>query len=155
VRAALALATLLAAAPAKAAEGHLLVVAGLGGDPQHRDLFHEQAVALATAAETRLGLLHDNVACLTENPERDPSTIDGRSSLENVGAEFAKLKARVRPGDRVFLVLTGTAASRRGGPSTFRDPTSRRAPRSGSPSMTRSLSWSAPRAPAAPSPRRS
>ena len=49
MKAALALATLLAAAPAKAAESHLLVVAGLGGDPQHRDLFHEQAVALASA----------------------------------------------------------------------------------------------------------
>jgi hypothetical protein len=107
VRAALALATLLAAASATAAESHLLVVAGLGGDPRQRDAFHEQAVALASAAETRLGLRHENVACLTESPERDPSTIDGRSSLESVGAALAKLKARARPGDSVFLFLIG------------------------------------------------
>jgi hypothetical protein len=107
VKWALALASLLAAAPPAAAESHLLVVAGLGGDPQHRDMFRQQAVALASAAETRLGLLHENVACLTEDPDRDPSTIDGRSTLENVGAEIAKLRARVRPGDRVFVVLIG------------------------------------------------
>jgi hypothetical protein len=70
---------LVVAAPALAAETHLLIVAGLGGDPRQRDAFHAQALALASAAETRLGLRHENVACLTESPERDPSAIDGRS----------------------------------------------------------------------------
>jgi hypothetical protein len=106
VKAPFALAALLAAAPA-AAESHLLVVAGLGGDPEHRDSFHEQAVTLASVAETRLGLPHENVVCLTESPDRDPSTIDGRSTLENVGAALAKLSSRARPGDRVFVVLIG------------------------------------------------
>ena len=107
VKTALAIATLLAVAPAGAAESHLLIVAGLGGDPQHRGAFHAQALALASAAETRLGLRHENVACLTESPERDPSTIDARSTLENVGVELAKLRARVQPGDSVFLFLIG------------------------------------------------
>jgi len=98
---------LVVAAPAIAAETHLLIVAGLGGDPRQRDAFHAQALALASAAETRLGLRHENVACLTESPERDPSAIDGRSTLDNVGAELAKLKARVRPGDSVFVFLIG------------------------------------------------
>jgi hypothetical protein len=107
VKGPLALSVLLAAAPARAAESHLLVVAGIGGDPRQRDAFHEQAVALASAAETRLGLRHENVACLTESPERDPSTIDGRSTLDNLGTELAKLRARVQPGDSVFLLLIG------------------------------------------------
>jgi hypothetical protein len=107
VRHAVAFATLVLALPAAAAERHLLVVAGLGGEPAQRDAFHEQAVALASAAQTRLGLRHANVACLTESPERDPSTIDGRSTLENIGAELAKLKARAQPGDGVFVVLIG------------------------------------------------
>ena len=98
---------LVVAAPAIAAETHLLIVAGLGGDPRQRDAFHAQALALASAAETRLGLRHENVACLTESPERDPSAIDGRSTLDNVGAELAKLKTRVRPGDSVFVFLIG------------------------------------------------
>jgi hypothetical protein len=106
VRAPLALAIVLAAAQA-AAESHLLLVAGIGGDPQHRDAFHEQALSIASAAEKRLGLRHENVACLSESPERDPSTIDGRSTLENIGAELAKLRARVRPRDSVFLFLIG------------------------------------------------
>jgi len=107
VKTALAIATLLAVASAGAAESHLLIVAGLGGDPRQRDAFHAQALALASAAETRLGLRHENVACLTESPERDPSTIDGRSTLDSVGAELGKLTARVRPGDSVFLILIG------------------------------------------------
>jgi len=105
VKTALAIATLLAVASAGAAESHLLIVAGLGGDPRQRDAL--QALALASAAETRLGLRHENVACLTESPERDPSTIDGRSTLDGVGAELGKLTARVRPGDSVFLILIG------------------------------------------------
>jgi hypothetical protein len=114
VRATVALLTLLAASPAAAAESHLLVVAGLGGDPQFRDLFHEQAVALASTAETRLGLAPENVQCLTEKPEREPGTIDERSTLENLNAAFEGLAARARPGDRVFVVLIGHGSFRSG-----------------------------------------
>jgi len=114
VRKTLALVVLLVAGPAAAGESHLVVVAGLGGDPEFRDRFHEQAVALASVAETRLGLLPENVVCLTEKPERDPSTIDERSTLENVTAALRKLAARVRPGDRVFVVLIGHGSFRSG-----------------------------------------
>jgi hypothetical protein len=115
VRAAtLALAALAAATPAAAEQSHLLVVAGLGGDPRSRDLFHEQAVTLASTAETQLGLAPENVTCLTEKPEREPSTIDGRSTLENLTAAFDGLSGRVRPGDRVFVVLIGHGSFRSG-----------------------------------------
>jgi hypothetical protein len=114
VRAALALLTLLVATPAAAEQTHLLVVAGLGGDPHFRDLFHEQAVALASAAETQLGLAPENVQCLTEKPEREPSTIDERSTLDNLTAVFEVLSARVRPGERVFVVLIGHGSFRSG-----------------------------------------
>jgi len=114
VKALLALSALLAATPLAAGESHLVVVAGLGGDPQFRDQFHEQAVALASAAETRMGLLPENVVCLAEKPERDPSTIDGPSTLENVTATLQKLAARVRPGDLVFVVLIGHGTFRSG-----------------------------------------
>jgi hypothetical protein len=110
----IALAALLVTTPVVAAESHLVVVAGLGGDPHFRDLFHEQAVALASAAETRLGLAAENVHCLTEKPERDPTTIEKRSTLENLEAVFAGLAARVRPGDRVFVVLIGHGSFRSG-----------------------------------------
>jgi hypothetical protein len=114
VRSALALVALLVASPVVAAESHLVVVAGLGGDPRFRDLFHEQAVALASAAETRFGLAAENVHCLTEKPDRDPTTIDERSTLENLQAVFEGLSARVRPGDRVFVVLIGHGSFRSG-----------------------------------------
>jgi hypothetical protein len=114
MRGGIALAALLVATPVAATESHLVVVAGLGGDPELRDLFHEQAVALASAAETRLGLAAENVHCLTEKPDRDPTTIDERSTLENVKAVFEELAARVRPGDRVFVVLIGHGSFRSG-----------------------------------------
>ncbi|MGD8895522.1 MAG: hypothetical protein PVJ73_05755 [Acidobacteriota bacterium] len=114
MRRAIVLAALLVATPAVAAESHLVVVAGLGGDPQFRDLFHEQAVALASAAETRFGLAAENVYCLTEKPERDPTTIDQRSTLEHLTSVFEELTARVRPGDRVFVLLIGHGSFRSG-----------------------------------------
>jgi hypothetical protein len=114
VRSTLCLAALLVATPLASADSHLVVVAGLGGNPQLRDLLHEQAVALASAAETRFGLAAENVHCLTEKPDRDPTTIDERSTLENLQAVFADLSARVRPGDRVFVVLIGHGSFRSG-----------------------------------------
>ena len=114
MRSAIALVALLVVAPAVAAESHLIVAAGLGGDPQLRNLFHEQAVALASAAETRFGLAAENVQCLTEKPERDPTTIDQRSTLENLTSVFEGLTARVRPGDRVFVLLIGHGSFRSG-----------------------------------------
>lgn len=114
VRIALALAALWLATPVSAEQTHLLVLAGLGGDTHFRDLFHEQAVALASTAETRLGLAPENVQCLTEKPEREPGTIDARSTLENLTSAFDTLAARVRPADRVFVVLIGHGSFRSG-----------------------------------------
>lgn len=114
MRLALALAAFASVAPAAAEESHLLVVAGLGGDPYFRDLFHQQAVALASTAETKLGLAPENVQCLTEKPEREPATIDARSTLENLISAFDALSARVRPDDRVFVVLIGHGSFRSG-----------------------------------------
>jgi hypothetical protein len=114
MRLAIVLLVLAVSTPVVAAESHLVVVAGLGGDPHFRDLFHEQAVALASAAETRLGLAAENVVCLTDKPERDPTTIDDRSTLENLQAVFEGLSTRVRPGDRVFVVLIGHGSFRAG-----------------------------------------
>lgn len=114
VRWALALFVATWGAPVAAETSHLLVIAGLGGEPRFRDMFHEQAVSLASAAETRLGLASDDVHCLTEKPDREPSTIDARSTLENVSAAFDRMKSRLRPGDRVFVLLIGHGSFRSG-----------------------------------------
>jgi hypothetical protein len=106
------LGALLAAAPAAAQQSHLLVVAGLGGEPRFRDAFHEQAVTLAMAAEKQLGLAAESVVCLTEDPKRAPDSIDARSSREAVLEALQGLGARSAPGDSLFLVLIGHGSYR-------------------------------------------
>jgi hypothetical protein len=106
------LAAALLATPAVAQQSHLLVVAGLGGEPRFRDAFHEQAVTLAMAAEKKLGLAAESVLCLTEDPQRTPDSIDARSTRENVLEALEALAARSAPGDSVFLVLIGHGSYR-------------------------------------------
>jgi hypothetical protein len=91
---------------ARAADSHLLVIAGLGGDPQYEEAFHEQALALADAALAN-GVPVERVTVLTEDPSRAQDRIAGRSTRENVQAALAELAERSRPGDEVWIVLLG------------------------------------------------
>ena len=104
-------ALLLAAAPG-AAQGatHLLVVAGLGGDPQYIEAFHAQALALADAARAS-GIPDQNVVVLTEDPARASEVIDARSTRDDVLAQLAALAERSAEGDQVWLVLIGHGSS--------------------------------------------
>lgn len=91
----------------------LLVIAGIGGEGRFRDVFYEQAVSLATAAETRLGLAAAQVHCLTENPERDPAMIDGPSTREEIARVLESIAAESQSG-AVFIVLIGHGSYRSG-----------------------------------------
>ncbi|HVS65121.1 MAG TPA: hypothetical protein VMT85_16645 [Thermoanaerobaculia bacterium] len=92
------------------AESHLLVIAGLGGDPQYVDAFHEQALALADAALSS-GIPEENIAVLTEEPERASDRIDARSTRDNVLAQISALADRSAEGDQVWVVLIGHGSS--------------------------------------------
>jgi hypothetical protein len=96
----------LSAAPA-AAQSHLLVVAGLGGEPQYSDAFHEWATSMADAAERRMGLPAERITVLTERPDRDPRRIDGRSSRDAVLQAIGRTARAAAPGDVVLLLLIG------------------------------------------------
>lgn len=99
--------------PAAAQTSYLVVIVGLGGEPAVSDTFHRWAAALVDAARTRHGLAADQVIYLGEDPARDPSRIAGRSTRENVDAALARVAARARPGDRVFIVLIGHGSADR------------------------------------------
>lgn len=107
------LATVSAAA---AQDSHLLVVVGLGGDPENSTRFHGWAAALFDAARTRHGLPATHVTYLGEDPARDPGRIAGRSTREGIEAALARLAASARPGDRAFIVLIGHGATASGEP---------------------------------------
>ena len=86
---------------------HLIVVAGLGGQPEYSDLFHSQAESLVNAAMDRWGLPADRIAWLAEDPARAPDRIAGRSTAEALASEIAAAAGRAGPQDGVLIVLIG------------------------------------------------
>lgn len=99
------------AAPVAAQQSHLIVVGGIGGEPQYSDAFHEWAVSVAEAAEARMGLPRDRITVLTEAPDRDPRRIDGRSTREGVLQAVGEAARAAGPGDAVFLFFFGHGGS--------------------------------------------
>ena len=96
-----------AAASAGAQQAHLLVVAGLGGDPTYREQFHAWATTLVEAATTRYDLPPERITYLGEDPEVDPERIADRSTRENIAAAVDALAERSASGDHVVIVLFG------------------------------------------------
>ena len=103
----LAAALLAAAAPAYAQQTHLLVIAGLGGDPVYTEQFHGWAMTLVTAATQRYGLPAENVTYLGERTALDPQAIADRSTRENVAAAIEAIATRADPSDHVAIVIFG------------------------------------------------
>lgn len=105
----------LSASPVTAqSASHLLVIVGLAGDPENAELFHRWASQLVDVGRERYGLEEDSIVYLGEDPARDPTRIDGRSTREGLAAAADRLAARARPGDRVFIVLIGHGGSSHG-----------------------------------------
>jgi hypothetical protein len=98
---------LLCASPLDAQRTHLLLVTGLGGEPEYSESFTKQGAALHDAARTRWRVADSSLTWLAEDPARDPRRITGRANKESVGAAFLALSRRVGPGDVVVVVLIG------------------------------------------------
>lgn len=92
-----------AAAPLGAQTTHVLVVAGLSGDPAFKARFTKAVSDVRAAARTRWGVDDSSLVVLTE----DSTTFNGRSTRENIGAAFVRLSRRVQPGDVLFVMLLG------------------------------------------------
>jgi hypothetical protein len=90
-----------------AQDTHLLIVAGLGGEPAYAELFRTWSSQLQSAAEKSLGIPRANIVYLTERPELDPSRVDGRATREELAKGFARFAGRCRPGDTFAIILFG------------------------------------------------
>ena len=104
------LATASVAIPSSAAEAqqtHLLVITGLGGDPEYTQQFHEWAMTLIDAARTRYEVPSEGITYLGEKPELAPDVIDDRSTCENVEAAIQSIADRASSGDHVVIVFFG------------------------------------------------
>lgn len=104
------LAGALWAGPAAAQRAHVLVVAGLSGEPAYRASFAAAARATREAARTRWGVADSSVIVLTEDSLPVAGVSDGRSTRDNVRGALARLVARARPGDVVLVLLLGHGA---------------------------------------------
>ena len=98
----------IASAPSAVAQDtHLLIVAGLGGEPDYAESFRSWSSALHASAEKRLGIPRANITYLTENPEKDAGRVDAKSTRDEVAKAFRRIATKVRPGDTVAVVLFG------------------------------------------------
>ncbi len=99
-------ASVCAAAPLSAQRTHVMVVAGLSGEPAFKKSFDATANAVVEAARTRWKLADSSIVVLTED-----SVVAGRprarSTRESLGTAFAALSRRVQPGDLLLVVLVG------------------------------------------------
>ena len=102
----LLLATPLAAA---AERSFLIVVSGIGGEPEYSTKFATWSKDLVKAAEHRLGLAREHIIYLSESQDHGA---DGVSRKGDIEAALHGIAANAAPGDTVFLVLIGHGTAR-------------------------------------------
>ena len=95
------------AAPSVAQDTHLLIVAGLGGEPQYAESFRAWSSSLLSSAEKRMGIPRSRITYLTESPEKGVGQADGRATRDGIEKAFAQAVVRCRPGDTFAVVLFG------------------------------------------------
>ncbi|MEX1256342.1 MAG: hypothetical protein WEG36_01880 [Gemmatimonadota bacterium] len=94
------------AVPGAAQEAHVLIVAGLGGEPQYRESFLEWGTQLSDAA-VEAGVKPENLIFLAEDPETGHGKVRARSTREEIERAFRETAERAAPQDRVLVVLIG------------------------------------------------
>jgi hypothetical protein len=102
------------AADTGAPKSELIVVTGLGGEEYYSALFHRWAAAMVDTAAVVLGLDHDRITYLAEDPERDSLRIDGVASRESLATALEVAARRARPGDALMLLMIGHGTARDG-----------------------------------------
>jgi hypothetical protein len=93
-------------ASAHAQRTHVLVVAGLSGDPAFKQRFADAVAATRTAASQRWGVTDSSLIVLTEDSVSAGRPMR-RSTRENIGGAFLALSKRVQPGDVLLVLLFG------------------------------------------------
>lgn len=103
---------LVAAMPVAAQRTHVLIVTGLGGEPQYSAAFAEQGRILHTVARTQWRVADSSLVWLAEDPSAAAGA-SGRSTKEAVASALLGLSSRVGPGDVLVLVLIGHGSGER------------------------------------------
>lgn len=96
-----------AIAPRVAAQTHLVIVSGLGGEKKYSDSFARTAGALADSAVTRYGIPDAEVFWFGEDSVSKRPHYKGQSTKANIERALTQLAARTGSGDQIVLVLIG------------------------------------------------
>lgn len=94
------------AAALRAQETHVLVVSGLGGEPQYQEEFVDWGLKMLDAA-LAAGVPEKNLVFLAEDPSAAPGRIRARSTREEVERAVDEIAASAAPDDRVLILLIG------------------------------------------------
>jgi hypothetical protein len=90
-----------------APKAHILIIAGLGGEPQYEQAFYELGSRMAEAMRTKYGVPDSSVMFLAEHPARDSQHIRGPSTRVEIERAFARIATVADTGDLVFVLLIG------------------------------------------------
>jgi hypothetical protein len=83
---------------------HLVVIAGVSGEPRIAAEWHGMSVALATAATQRFGIAADRMIVLTEDSTRD-GRIQGRSTKVAIERVLGGLARTLTVADRLVVIV--------------------------------------------------
>jgi hypothetical protein len=97
-----------AALPALAGQHHLLIISGIGGNPEYSQRFNRQAERLAEAAAAA-GIAPTRIHRLSAESQA------ARSEKAGIVAAVEAIAAASDPGDRIFVVLIGHGNARSNG----------------------------------------
>jgi hypothetical protein len=108
---AMTLALLLLATPLAGAveRSFLIVVGGIGGEPEYSTKFAKWSKDLVKAAEHRLGLPREHIVYLAETQDQGA---DGVSRKGDIEGALHGIAAKAASGDTVFLILIGHGTAR-------------------------------------------
>jgi hypothetical protein len=84
----------------------LLIVVGLTGDPEHRELFHKWGAALAEAA-VKVGVTPDRLTYLVDEKSEGDARATARSTREEIQKAVEAIAKAATPDDVVYIVLIG------------------------------------------------
>jgi hypothetical protein len=97
---------LMLAAPS-AAETHLAVIVGLGGEPEHAETFRRWAGTLVDHATERLGIPRERVLYLLDDPQQDARRAPGKSTKDAIERGLRGMASATKADDVAFIVLIG------------------------------------------------
>ena len=100
--------------PTQAQNTHILLISGLGGDPEYSEAFHGWLSRFADAATEKYGVPPERITYLGEKTDLDPTRIRARSTADNIRAAFAEIVAAMAPDDDLVMLLAGHGTFRNG-----------------------------------------